>query len=726
MAQAADLRAPAPLPAALDRYFEIALYLLLLMGFVTLASTGGLGITVLLLAGGGFLFRGYCLARNRPLLIPEGWTTLLTLLCVAFYLADYVLLSRSFLPATVHLVVFVTLARLFSARRDRDYYFLAALAFLMVLAAAVLTVDSLFLAAFAGFMLAGVAAFILMEMRYSSAKATAPTEAAGEKGIQRLALSLAGATPAIGLSILLGAAAIFFLLPRMSGGYLSAYALKNELATGFSERVELGQIGRIQQSAAVVMHVQVDGDNEGRLELKLRGITLNLFDGRAWIDTHGQRILSPLPDGRFLLGVAEGRSGLSPRAPIPTMHYRVLMEPVGSNVFFLAATPLDLQGNYRQISLDSGGAVFDLDAEHPVGRYEAWSDVSRPAPSELRAASGPYPQGLAANYLQLPQLDPRIPALAAQIANSATNPYDKAVAIESYLRTHFAYTLQLSATAPRDPLAEFLFVRKRGHCEYFASSMAVMLRSLGIPSRIVNGFRSSEFNDLTSQYMVRESDAHSWVEAYFPGYGWLGFDPTPAGLDQAHGNWARFLLYVDAMQSFWRDWVVNYDAQHQAVLGEDALRSSRQSWFGLRTWAVSRYAALVKSIRRMHSPADVSPTRWTVAGLLLFMMLILASQGPKLARSARQRRLANRPDEFPGLAAEIWYGRMLRLLERGGKHKAPAHTPDEFVASIADLALRNSVAQFTRHYEWARFGGSAEDARQLPDLYRNIAACTSA
>ena len=98
------------------------------------------------------------------------------------------------------------------------------------------------------------------------------------------------------------------------------------------------------------------------------------------------------------------------------------------------------------------------------------------------------------------------------------------------LLTHFTYTLQLSRTPPSDPLAEFLFIRKQGHCEYFAAAMAVMLRTQGIPSRVVNGFRPNEFNDVTSQYVVRDSDAHSWVEAYFPGHGWVSFDPHPVGL----------------------------------------------------------------------------------------------------------------------------------------------------------------------------------------------------
>src|SRR5208282_2943262 len=161
-----------PLPVAVRRYFEVALYLLVFTGFGTLAATGGLGTITVLLVSAALLFRGYLLATRRTLLIPERWTTVLTISYAAFYLADYFLISGAFLNATVHLVLFVMVVRLFSAQRDRDHYFLSVIAFLMVLAAAVLTVNSIFLLAFAVFMLMAVATFILMEMRRAAAKAT--------------------------------------------------------------------------------------------------------------------------------------------------------------------------------------------------------------------------------------------------------------------------------------------------------------------------------------------------------------------------------------------------------------------------------------------------------------------------------------------------------------------------------------------------------------------------
>src|SRR5262249_40445382 len=162
-----------------------------------------------------------------------------------------------------------------------------------------------------------------------------------------------------------------------------------------------------------------------------------------------------------------------------------------------------------------------------------------------------------------------------------------------YLMTSFGYTLQLPRTVPKDPLADFLFARKQGHCEYFASSMAVMLRTLGIPSRVVNGFRTTEFNDLTSTYVIRASSAHSWVGAYFPGYGWISFDPTPAAPPLTQTGWNRMMLYLDAMASFWREWVVNYDASHQRTLGENAIRGSRTMLERSRQWVQSRYDTLL-------------------------------------------------------------------------------------------------------------------------------------
>jgi transglutaminase-like putative cysteine protease len=712
-----------PLPTAVHRYFEVALYLLVLCGFATLVSTGGLDLPTILLVGAALLFRGYLLATRRKLLIPEGWTTTLTLGYVAFYLADYFVFSGVFVGATVHLVLFVMVVRLFSTKRDRDYYFLAVISFLMVLAAAVLTVDSTFLLAFTAFMLMAVVTCILMEMRSAAAKAAVRANSLSDDLVQRkMAFSLAGASPVLAFLIMLGAGAIFFVLPRISNGYLSTFARSREISTGFSDRVELGQIGEIQQSNSLVMHVQIDGDPHGSYDLKWRGVSLNMFNGKTWSNPYAQHVVVSAGSGRFLL--LQNRAywkKLRPDGAAQPVHYRVLMEPLVSNVFFLAPTARLLQGNYGLLAMDNGDAVFDLDPEHPVGRYEATSDIAQPSPTELRAAPDDYPPEILLNYLQLPTVDGRVVSLAKKVtASAANNNYDKAAAVERYLRSNFGYTLQLPRTVPRDPVANFLFERKQGHCEYFASAMAIMLRTLGIPSRMVNGFRTGEFNDLTSQYLVRASNAHSWVEAYFPSSGWISFDPTPAAPAEMRTGWSRSILYVDAMASFWREWVINYDAGHQYSLGREATRSSL-AWFQrARNWARRHHEALLAAARRTQRTVSASPLKWGLAGGALALLLLLGANAQRLWRRLRRRWLAARPERSPSLAATIWYERMTRMLAKEGWSKSPAQTPAEFLICIQDEAVRKPAAEFTQHYESARFGGSTEDAQRLPELYEEV------
>ena len=322
------------------------------------------------------------------------------------------------------------------------------------------------------------------------------------------------------------------------------------------------------------------------------------------------------------------------------------------NVFFLAGTPESLEGNYGHVAIDDGGGVFNLDPEHPVNRYQATSDIAQTPASSLRSAGQAYPPDVLSSYLGLPALDSRIPELARQITASADNDYDRAAALETYLRTHFGYSLQLSRTVPHDPLANFLFERKQGHCEYFASSMAVMLRTLGIPSRVVNGFRTGEFNDLTSQYVVRASNAHSWVEAYFPGHGWVDFDPTPAASIAMNTGWSRISMYADAMASFWREWIVNYDVVHQQALAVSAGSRSRY-WFSvLRRWWHRHYEVLTAAARRSGSAVAGSPLRWGLGGILTAAFLLYCSQTAAAPawpwknsdwRHGRSGRLARQP-----------------------------------------------------------------------------------
>jgi hypothetical protein len=163
--------------------------------------------------------------------------------------------------------------------------------------------------------------------------------------------------------------------------------------------------------------------------------------------------------------------------------------------------------------------------------YPAWLDPYRNFAGAYRQGpAGPVPAPLAgATYRSKAALQ-HIQDLALKVTAGTTNPYDAASAIEAYLRSNYQYTLTPTVPpAGADPLEYFLFTSKEGYCEYFASAMGDMLRSLGIPTRLVNGYGPGSYDEKLGRYVVKESDAHTWVEAYFPTYGWIPFEPTPDG-----------------------------------------------------------------------------------------------------------------------------------------------------------------------------------------------------
>ena len=251
--------------------------------------------------------------------------------------------------------------------------------------------------------------------------------------------------------------------------------------------------------------------------------------------------------------------------------------------------------------------------------------------------------------------------------------------------------------------------------------MAVMLRTLGIPSRVVNGFRTDEFNDLTGNYVVRAKDAHAWVEAYFPGYGWQTFDPTPAGNGGTPQGWARLALYVDAMASFWRDWIVSYDTYAPVCAGPGRASTARAACGRAPApGPATHYAAMLKWAQRSQDRVQHSPARWSILGGAIALAVLLMANLGRVARWLHEKWLQAIPQRSPEQAATMWYARMSRVLARRGVKKPPAQTPQEFVQKIEDHRLREPVAQFTAVYESARFGNSADDAQRLPELYEEV------
>lgn len=712
-------------PSWLEQYFQVCMLLLLSTGFITLSSTGKLDLLTVVFVSGALLFRGYLLGQGRTFQIPDRITSYLGVIYIGVYLVDFFAISDNFVAATVHLLLFGMVVKLFSVQRDRDFVYLAMLAFLEVLSAAILTVDSVFLGALSVFLLIAVLTFIAFEMRRSALASVTLQHAwaqrvksAQKRRLRLFPYSLTTTGLVLVLAILVASVGIFFSLPRLSGGYLSKLAQQNDLVSGFSDNVNLGEIGRIQQSGQVVMHVRIENGEFGQTVM-LRGNTLSDFDGKNWINP--PRNVESLANtggtfdlrGRPALRLAEG-------AQHRIVRYRVVMEPIGTNVIFTIPSPAYLFGPFREISADHSQTFMNTDRDRPTNTYSGLSDLSQPTLKDLEQSTGEYPGEIIRRYLRLPDnLDPRIPELAKEITAHARTQVEEAAAIQAYL-SKFRYTLELPSQQHKDPVAYFLFERKAGHCEYFASAMAVLLRSKGVPSRIVTGFRGGEWNELTGNFIVRAKDAHAWVEAYFPGVGWYAFDPTPAGAAPEITVWTRMQLYLDAAREFWREWVVNYDFARQQQLTNAAVSTGTRMADRIRLWAGRQYAAMLHRAREAQRSMTNSPRTYGTSGVLFVCGVILLFNIPRVARALNVHRIAKNPAKAPRGAAAIWYRRMTTAMASRGHKKSPTQTPAEFVENIDDAKLRSGVARFTRHYERARFGDSAEDAVELPKIYEEL------
>jgi hypothetical protein len=734
---------PAPaLPA--EQYFRASLSLLVLTSILTLASTGKLDLLTSLIAPLAALHKGYRWWHGRPSELSPRAATWCLLVYLAFFPVDALFLSRFFvggssnpplfalLLAVVHFLIVAMLVRFYSASTDRDAHFLSMLSFAAILAAAILTVDTLFLTLFFLFLLSGVSTFIGLELRRGAAGTISPVPAHRETE-RKLNRSLSFASLSVALGTILLGGMFFFFFPRFSAGYLGRVSFSPTLMTGFTEDVELGQIGEIKKSSAVVMRVET-GKPIGYEWLRWRGIALTTFDGKRWSSNvvNPQR-LGTKADGWIHTPEPAQKENISGK----TVNYTVYLEPVATNAIFVPGRLLSVQGNFGGGATNSFAAMqrnYLLTDETetlkvPFPNFAAirYAGNSRLPPRDagrLRTAGANYSSDITLTYLQLPAgLDRRIPDLAREITKNAQTPFDKALRIETYLRMRFAYTLNLSGKPGQDPLAHFLFETRAGHCEYFASAMAIMLRTLGIPSREVNGFLPGEYNDLGGDYIVRASDAHSWVEVYFPGNGWQVFDPTPSSIEGGNGFLTRLGLYIDWMQITWNEWVIGYDFAHQVTLAQNLQRGSKnwgesaRSWFDRKQQDGKRW---LKSWQLEHGSLG-----YLLPAVLVLLLLALRYNVPaEVIRRARlflRIRAAKSGRSDPQLASRL-YAELLRMLARRGLSRTETQTPLEFAAAMNSPQLAPAVQEFTRIYVHARFGGAPCNTTRLGQLLEQVRA----
>jgi transglutaminase-like putative cysteine protease len=717
---------------SVQRYFEISLLLTLATGFITVTMTGKLDLVSIVVVSTALAVKLWSYVREVDYSLSPRAVTRISIFYIFFYAFDFLIFSPGpsvldrMLTATVHLILFTTVIKIFSARTYRDYGYLAALSFLMMLASAVLTVGTTYLVFFVLYVIFAISAFISYEIKQGMESASRAPEGPFRKPRQnRTAVENALFRAAVGLAggIFLLAMILFFLIPRYRTGYLTSLSTQAQNITGFSETVNLGDIRKILRSPMVVMRVTVEGDPRRFQGMKWRGMGLTSFDGKHWFNDNTEQLpLTPATEQRFVLPLPEGWQTRSGRL----LRYHVLRAALSTDVLFAAPAAREVMGRFHLLDVDETGSLHSPQYAFAPFVYDVLSQTGVPSARELQRASSKYPDDIRLVYLRLPDLNPKIAPLARQITSTESNNYDRAVAIQDYLHDNFKYTLDPPSIEPEDPLGSFLFKSKSGYCEYFAAAMTVMLRTLDIPARLVNGFQTGSYNRIGKDFVVRARDAHSWVEVYFPKYGWITFDPTPADPNPIRaGAWDD---YLDALNLFWSEWIINYDFTHQVRLARQVEQTSRdfQQKFRNRTQKLKRQGV------RMAYHIEA----WLMAHKL-FMLLLMASvlvallSGERAGWPAeirflwtwkfRRRELASSPQE-----ATMIYQRLLRTLAKKGYRKSAAQTPWEFAHSLMGKPLGSGVWEFTGLYNLLRFGRGQVPRARLRHILEQISKTRNA
>lgn len=331
---------------------------------------------------------------------------------------------------------------------------------------------------------------------------------------------------------------LFFLIPRTNYPMLNILSQQSKGKTGFSDEVSLGEVSSIQESNEVVMRLAID--NIG--EIYIRGITFNRFDGKRWENT--------VPDSiKFRREFSLSK----------VITYTAYLEPTYDNYLFTIDIPyrVDL-GKFNKDYYTYLRKDLTFTTIMPISQrvmYEGWSILS----------DRYYEETATGYYLLLPEVLSESVLEYSRKLKGKDN-YETATNI---LRELYRYQYSLSDLPfGENQVEEFLFKKKKGNCEYFATAMVIMLRINGIPSRVVGGYKTNTYNDIGKYYLVKQKDAHLWVEAYIDNH-WIRFDPTPPFKEevvQTIDKLSRLKLFFDTINYYYNVFIVNYDFSKQMSL----------------------------------------------------------------------------------------------------------------------------------------------------------------
>ncbi|MEW6666617.1 MAG: transglutaminaseTgpA domain-containing protein [Thermodesulfobacteriota bacterium] len=477
------------------------------------------------------------------------------------------------------------------------------------------------------------------------------------------------ATGLITLLLIPVAAVLFVLIPRPVGMFFS-WGVRSAARSGFGDRVAPGSVSEIKTDPTPAFRVRWI---KGNLPVRplWRGAVYDTYMDGAWI----KRFHSQVPFAEW-----EDAS---------TVQYEVLLEPVDQRSLPGYGLPIDVRLRPHRPFVVNGYTLQSPDAIHNRILYQVSAYAVADFPEDMPPES----------YLGIPR------SLRDPLGNFARpmekrDAFQTAAGVEAFLRGGFEYTLS-PGEARGDPVLHFLTITRKGHCEYFASAMTLLLRSLGIPARVVGGYAGGEWNELGRYFLVRQSDAHTWVEAWIQDRGWVAFDPTPAALlVEGTSLRSRLVRMLDLMAYRWYYWVIDYDLSKQVDLARRAaswLRSFRSGEFQIR---------IPGSLSRLPELREFWP--YPASAVLVFLLWVA------------WRLYRHRP--------RGWGERFSRLLEGHGLNRGMGDTPLEWAGRITTdhPAVGQKALAFVRSYYLLEYGGRGQEeelARLFAELREELRAC---
>jgi hypothetical protein len=498
-------------------------------------------------------------------------------------------------------------------------------------------------------------------------------------------------------------AGLFVLFPRVGLSFLLLSKPHGGRMVGFSEHVDLGEVGTLRTDPTIALRVEIPDLPDPpppRLAMHLRGAAFDTYDGRTWSRSINQHELVPHDGG--VLWIRRAQDDMRIPSSVREHAWRIDLEPIDPPVLFAPLNALAIQLRQRgdlvlnphlEIWSEAEGAMRYNGSDERGVRYAVFVGNEQDLPQEILSRVDEE------RYTALPRaISDRVRKLAHQIVFEGATTLEKTRAIEGYLRRSFSYDLNSPAGRSSDPLDDFLFSSRRGHCEFYSSAMVVLLRELKIPSRNVTGFIGGSYNRFGHYYAVRQGDAHSWVEAYIPDHGWQTFDPTPPSDAAPRSELSGLLAFVrdiiEATSQRWDRYVVGYDLRQQVYLFE----------------TISRYSS------RHASPmfARLKPfVIWIAGGTAAVIAYVIWQRRSKRRSSPPAAR---DPRSRERMLATALYELLEGAMSSKGIPRGASTPPLRHAESLERLGhpLAEDVLYLTQVYLDARFGGGAitEDGRR--------------